>query len=168
MSSEQPPGPTLDQLAESLPPAESRLLEINLATQGFRYYEDDRLVLAGPVSSGTPEHPTPSGSFRVLSKDKNKVSRSYTNYYGLPTPMPYSMQFRGPYFLHEGWVPGHADSHGCVRLHQEDARFLYGRMRVGDPIQISPAPDQGHWQDSTASGGLDTEWLSLDEPRRGS
>jgi lipoprotein-anchoring transpeptidase ErfK/SrfK len=50
--------------------------------------------------------------------------------------MPYSLQFTGPYFVHEGWVPGRPDSHGCVRLHYEDAKLLFSRMRVGDRILV--------------------------------
>jgi hypothetical protein len=50
--------------------------------------------------------------------------------------MPYSLQFRGPYFVHEGWVPGYADSHGCVRLRYEDARLLFDRIQLGDRIAV--------------------------------
>ena len=48
------------------------------------------------------------GKFQVLSKDKDKRSSKYTNYYDDNTPMPYSLQFHGPYFIHEGWLPGYA------------------------------------------------------------
>jgi lipoprotein-anchoring transpeptidase ErfK/SrfK len=53
--------------------------------------------------------------------------------------MPYSLQFYGPYFIHEGYMPGHPDSHGCVRLHYEDARLLFDRMRIGDPVLVKKA-----------------------------
>jgi hypothetical protein len=116
-----------------------RKLTIRLKSQRFEYAEGENIVHAGDVSSGSPEHPTPKGAFSVLSKEEDKVSRSYTNYFDLSTPMPYSLQFRGPYFVHEGWVAGQkrAESHGCVRLHYEDARFVYERMRVGDHIAVA-------------------------------
>jgi lipoprotein-anchoring transpeptidase ErfK/SrfK len=115
-----------------------RKLTIRLKNQRFEYSEGGTVVHAGEVSTGTPEHPTPRGAFSVLSKEENKVSRSYTNYFDMSTPMPYSLQFKGPYFVHEGWVAGQgkAESHGCVRLHYEDARFVYERMRVGDKIAV--------------------------------
>lgn len=119
-----------------LPPAQTRALTIFLNSQTFEYVEDDHVLLSGQVSTGTPQHPTPSGSFRVLSKILNKTSGKYTNYFNLPTPMPYSLQFYGPYFVHEGWVPGHPDSHGCIRLHYEDARLLFHRIRTGDPVTV--------------------------------
>lgn len=119
-----------------LPQAQSRALTIYLGSQTFEYVEDDRVVASGPISSGSAEHPTPTGSFRVLSKDKDKRSGKYTNSFDQNTPMPYSLQFYGPYFIHEGWLPGYADSHGCVRLSYEDARLLFSRMKVGDPVQV--------------------------------
>lgn len=121
----------------ALPQAQSRALTIYLGSQTFEYVEDDRVVASGPISSGSAEHPTPTGSFRVLSKDKDKRSGKYTNYFDQNTPMPYSLQFHGPYFIHEGWLPGHADSHGCVRLSYEDARLLFSRMKVGDPVRVA-------------------------------
>ncbi len=121
----------------SLPAASKRQLDIRLGTQTFRYFEDGALVWSGPVSSGSPEHPTPRGDFKVLSKQVNKRSGKYTNYFNQPTPMPYSLQFSGPYFIHEGWLPGHAASHGCVRLRYEDAKFLYARVKVGDRVVVA-------------------------------
>jgi lipoprotein-anchoring transpeptidase ErfK/SrfK len=120
----------------ALPQADNRALTIFLDSQTFEYEEDGRVVASGQVSTGTAEHPTPKGSFRVLSKDENKRSGKYTNYFDDNTPMPYSLQFYGPYFVHEGWVPGYADSHGCVRLHYEDARLIYARIKIGDPIHV--------------------------------
>lgn len=125
-----------NDLRYSLPQAVKRALTIFLGSQTFEYVEDDRVVASGKVSTGTREHPTPAGSFRVLSKDENKRSGKYTNYFDENTPMPYSLQFHGPYFVHEGWVPGYADSHGCVRLHYEDARLIYARIKIGDPIVV--------------------------------
>ncbi len=114
-----------------------RKLTIFLDSQVFQYVEDDMFVRHGPISSGSPEHPTPAGRFRILSKDKDKRSSSYTNYFDQNTPMPYSLQFSGPYFIHEGYLPGNAASHGCVRLNYEDAKFLFERTRVGDAVVIA-------------------------------
>ncbi|HSO82990.1 L,D-transpeptidase, partial [Thiocapsa sp.] len=79
---------------------------------------------------------TPRGTFSVLSKDKDKVSSRYTNQLGMQAWMPYSIQFYGHYFLHEGWLPGYPDSHGCVRVGEKDARFLFERMKVGDLVSV--------------------------------
>jgi hypothetical protein len=124
------------------PPAEPRKkgvggkLTIRLKSQRFEYTEGRELVRDGEVSSGSQEHPTPRGAFRVLSKEKDKRSGRYTNDFDQPTPMPYAIQFNGPYYVHQGWLPGHADSHGCVRLHYADAKFIFERIRVGDRVAV--------------------------------
>ena len=122
-----------------LPLGQNRALTVFIDTQTFEYLEDGRPLVSGPVSTGNAKHPTPTGEYRILSKDIDKRSGKYTNDFNVPTPMPYSLQFRGPYFIHEGWVPGYPDSHGCVRLRYEDARLLFGRMQIGDPIAIKPS-----------------------------
>ena len=121
-----------------LPSGRNRALTIFLGSQSFEYVEDDLVFASGHVSTGTPEHPTPSGDFRVLSKDIDKRSGKYTNSFDENTPMPYSLQFTGPYFVHEGWVPTplQPDSHGCVRLRYEDAKLVFDRMKIGDRILV--------------------------------
>ncbi len=113
-----------------------RKLTIHLNSQRFEYSEGDEVVHTGQVTTGTSEHPTPKGAYSVLSKQRDKRSGSYTNYFDMPTPMPYALQFSGPYYVHEGWIAAQPESHGCVRLHYEDARFVYERMKVGDRIAV--------------------------------
>jgi len=121
---------------ESLPAAEKRQLDLVLGSQTFNYFEDDQLVWSGKISTGAAEHPTPRGNFRVQAKNRHKRSGSYTNYFDRPTPMPYALQFLGPYWVHEGYVPNEPASHGCVRLRYEDAKFVYARIKVGDAINV--------------------------------
>ncbi|TVQ84463.1 MAG: murein L,D-transpeptidase [Chromatiaceae bacterium] len=121
----------------TLSDAQQRQLDIRLANQTFNYFEDNRLIWSGPISSGLPAHPTPKGDYRVQSKQRHKRSGSYTNSFDRPTPMPFSLQFRGPYYVHEGYVTGAPASRGCVRLRYEDARFVYERMRVGDRVVVA-------------------------------
>jgi hypothetical protein len=120
----------------SLQPADSRELKILLGQRRFEYYEDEQVVWSGKVSAGVEEHPTPRGEFRVTAKDIDKRSGSYTNYFNWPTPMPYALQFNGPYWVHEGYVPNENASHGCVRLRHDDAKFVYARMQVGDHVTV--------------------------------
>ena len=137
-SQEKPIEKPEKDLRYRLPPAQRRSLTVYIGSQSFDYEEDDRVVVSGQVSTGTAEHPTPTGDFRVMSKDIDKRSGKYTNYFDENTPMPYSLQFKGPYFVHEGWVPvqGYADSHGCVRLRYEDAKLIFHRIKVGDRILV--------------------------------
>ena len=121
----------------ALPEADSRALHFSLGSQTFNYIEDGEVVVTGPIASGKASSPTPTGKFRVLSKDKDKESSKYDNQVGTPAWMPYSMQFYGNYFLHEGYLPGHPASHGCIRLGHDHARLLFERMKIGDQVVVS-------------------------------
>ncbi|BCU06740.1 L,D-transpeptidase [Allochromatium tepidum] len=145
VASEPPPAPTEPATDTStagvdtnngINTAKRRSLTISLGDQAFEYKEDGAVVRSGPISSGKPGNPTPTGRFKVLSKDEHKVSSRYTNQLGMQAWMPYSIQFYGHYFLHEGWLPGYPDSHGCVRVGEKDARFLFERLRIGDPVLV--------------------------------
>ncbi|WP_295392014.1 L,D-transpeptidase [uncultured Thiodictyon sp.] len=119
------------------PAGSSRRLTIHLGSQRFVYSEGGRAVRSGPVSSGRRGYGTPGGSYRVLSKQRHKFSSLYAGSNGRPASMPYAIQFRSNYFIHQGRLPGYPASHGCVRLHAGDAQFLFSRLRAGDPIVIT-------------------------------
>jgi lipoprotein-anchoring transpeptidase ErfK/SrfK len=121
----------------TLPEAESRALQFYLSTQTFDYTENGDLVVSGPIASGKARSPTPTGKFSVLSKQKDKESSKYDNEIGTPAWMPYSMQFYGNYFVHEGWLPGQPASHGCIRMGHNHAKLLFERMKIGDPVTVS-------------------------------
>lgn len=122
--------------SEEADASKTRALTISLSNQAFTYTEDGVVVRTGPISSGTEDHPTPTGTFSVLSKDEDKVSSIYKNQLGMQAWMPYSLQFHGNYFLHEGWLPGYPDSHGCIRLGEKDAHFLFQTMKIGDAVVV--------------------------------
>nr|WP_093191919.1 L,D-transpeptidase family protein [Thiocapsa sp. KS1] len=127
---------SVEPVAESTAEETKRALTIQIGSQSFVYSEGDQVVRTGPISSGREGHGTPRGTFSVLSKQKDKVSSRYTNQLGLQAWMPYSIQFYGHYFLHEGWLPGYPDSAGCVRVGEKDARFLFERMKIGDLVSV--------------------------------
>jgi hypothetical protein len=120
-----------------LPEAESRELRFYLNRQMFDYFEDGELLVSGPISSGKAGHATPTGTFSVLAKEKDKESSLYTNEAGTQAWMPYSIQFHGNYFIHEGWLPGHPASHGCIRLGHLQAKLLFERMKIADPVTVN-------------------------------
>ena len=142
---EQATPETMPTPVETVPPAppddsratpSKRSLTIRLGAQQFAYAEDEQVVRTGPISSGAAGYPTPTGRFAVLSKDRDKESSRYTNQLGWQAWMPYAIQFNGHYFLHEGWLPGYPDSHGCVRVGEPDARFLFERLKIGDRVEV--------------------------------
>jgi lipoprotein-anchoring transpeptidase ErfK/SrfK len=80
-----------------------------------------------PVSTGRRGYITPTGSYRPTRLTKMHYSRKYHN-----SPMPYSIFFRGGYAIHgTGDVKrlGSPASHGCIRLHTDNARALYAIVK---------------------------------------
>jgi hypothetical protein len=95
-------------------------------------YENGALVDSFKVSTGTKNHPTPDINMRPKGPTFVKyTSRKYPegNYKGLGN-MPYVVFIQNGYGIH-GTTPGnflhlgHRASHGCIRLHPEDAKRVY-------------------------------------------
>ena len=100
------------------------------------YNNDGELVWWGPVSTGSghcrsPDGTclTPSGEFRVIRKQDiyciSTVFPIRPNGDNGGAIMPYCMHFFRGYALHgSDVVPGFRDSHGCIRMFIEDAKWL--------------------------------------------
>jgi lipoprotein-anchoring transpeptidase ErfK/SrfK len=84
-----------------------------------------------PATGGTPADPTPTGTFRVLSKDAHFRSTEFHN-----APMPYSVFFYPGDAFHADNV--HQRSHGCIHLNGGDAKAFFNALKVGDQVQILP------------------------------
>ncbi len=83
-----------------------------------------------PIKPGTPEEPTPVGTFQVQWKDRNHVSAEFDN-----APMPFSVFFAsGGIAFHEGSLERF--SAGCVHLTHDDAVAFFDTLQVGDEVQV--------------------------------
>ena len=135
---------TDDELTPLSPdvPAGRKRIEVSLARQELRAYEDDQLVLRTLISSGIPDSTprdngiptaTPTGSFRVSIKTPLRHMGD-----GHVTPNLEAYELPGvPWvsFFHETGVGFHGTywhndfgtpkSHGCVNMRTDEARWLY-------------------------------------------
>ena len=107
-------------------------LVVSLGDQLAYLYRGNTLVAVSTISSGKPGMDTPTGIFTVLDKKEMHHSKKYDN-----APMPF-MQRIDEYgiALHAGFNPGHAASHGCVRLPSKFAAKLYSVTGLGTPVLI--------------------------------
>jgi L,D-transpeptidase catalytic domain len=147
-----------------------RAIEIDLTNQEAYLTDHGRVILRAPVCSGRPGHETPTGNFRVTDKDVNHAS-SFYGFFGDPltkqivvpdadifmkvptglkfvqAPMRYYVQFQPAIGLHAGFLPGHPDSHGCVRMPQEYAVEFFQAVAVGTPVHVYgyPQPGRAYW-----------------------
>lgn len=80
------------------------------------------------VSSGAPGYDTPSGNFHIFRLDAVHFSKEWDD-----APMPHSMFFTGwGHALHGSFhvkTLGSAVSHGCVRIHPDNAAILFALIQ---------------------------------------
>ena len=75
------------------------------------------------VSTGRPGYGTPSGTFHPQRMEPTWFSKEYYN-----SPMPHSIFFHGGFAIHGSYEIdrlGGPASHGCIRLHPNNAATLY-------------------------------------------
>jgi lipoprotein-anchoring transpeptidase ErfK/SrfK len=138
--------------------AQQTAVVINLTEQTAYLLEDGQVAFISPIASGREGRDTPTGSFRIISKDLNHQSRSYglvsdsrgriVNSNATPgshvppgchyiaAPMPYFMEFRSCVGMHAGYLPGYPASHGCVRMPRDMAAEFFTRVRIGTPVKV--------------------------------
>jgi lipoprotein-anchoring transpeptidase ErfK/SrfK len=51
--------------------------------------------------------------------------------------MYWFMRITGGIGMHQGYMPGYADSHGCIRLPASMAQVFYVNAPVGTPVKIT-------------------------------
>ena len=133
---------------------------INLSSQEAIFYKGGQEVGRAPVSTGREGYSTPTGSFKVIQKNKNHVSNLYGDYVdaagnvvksniGVKThkrppgttfrgaPMPYFMRIHGGIGMHAGYLPGYPASHGCIRLPKGAAKRFFENTPLGTPVRVT-------------------------------
>jgi hypothetical protein len=138
--------------------AQQTAVVINLTEQAAYLFEDGRLAFISPIASGKEGWGTPTGGFRIISKDLNHQSGNFglvIDAYGrivnpnavpgsyvppgcryIAAPMPYFMEFRKYVGMHGGFLPGYPASHGCVRMPKDLAAEFFARVRIGTPVKV--------------------------------
>jgi hypothetical protein len=89
------------------------------------WYERGRLVGDTYVCIGKEGDWTKAGIYKVLDKDVDHISRSYTNAYGRPAPMPWALRIYEHVWIHAGDITGGYCSHGCINLPLTPAVSLF-------------------------------------------
>ena len=97
------------------------IINIDKSTQQMTVTVDGYQRYRWAVSTGVGG--TPSGTFRPQRLER----QWYSHAFGM-APMPYSIFYHGPFAIHGTTVVsrlGRPASHGCVRLHPENAAVLF-------------------------------------------
>jgi hypothetical protein len=107
---------------------------VSLRSQHVTIYDANGWIMRAPVSSGQRGRETPAGVFSVIQKDADHHSNLYDD-----ASMPHMERITwSGIALHGGPLPGHAASHGCVRMPYGFAADLFGRTKLGMRVIIAP------------------------------
>ena len=122
-------------------PPEPLVAVISLAGQRMNVYGPSGQVASTQISSGRSGYATPTGIFSILQRNRYHESNIYS---GAPMPFMQRLTWSG-IALHQGVVPGHPASHGCIRMPSGFAEKMWGIGRLGmrvlvTPGEVSPQP----------------------------
>jgi lipoprotein-anchoring transpeptidase ErfK/SrfK len=101
---------------------------VNISKQEMQVYVNGWPRYTWKVSTARSGYVTPVGNYRAYRLEKMWYSRKYDM-----SPMPNSIFFKGGYAIHgTGYIKrlGTPASHGCVRLHPDNAATLYSLVQA--------------------------------------
>lgn len=149
-----PPGPVPGPATNGV----GRSISISLSRQHIYAYDGTALVFDSIVTTGNPILPTPTGLYRIMTKQTGFVFRSPwppgSPYWYPDSPTNYAMLFRdGGYFIHDApWRPYYGPgtnfphmepdgvvrqgSHGCVNVPLQGEIFLFTFASIGTPVLV--------------------------------
>lgn len=103
------------------------LVVVDIPMQTMHVRVDGVTKYRWDVSTGRPGYTTPAGRYQPIRMHKKWYSKKYDN-----APMPFAIFFHGGYAIH-GTTDlknlGRIASHGCVRLHPDNAAALFSLVK---------------------------------------
>lgn len=114
-------------IAGSEAAAASVVARIDLSEQRMQVFVNGMVRHSWPVSTARRGYRTPIGTFRPGRMHERYFSRKYHG-----SPMPHSIFFYHGYAIHGTdaiKTLGQPASHGCVRLHPDNAKRLFYLIR---------------------------------------
>lgn len=110
------------------------VITVDLQARTISVFRSGYEIGAAAVMLGTDEHPTPTGTFPILTKERHNVSEKYGN-----APMPWTLRLTWDGIaIHGGSeVENGYASHGCVAIPDDLAAKLFDLAKVGDKVIIT-------------------------------
>jgi hypothetical protein len=137
-------------------------IRIVLSEQTAYFFRGNELVGKSWLSTGDENHRTPTGSFRIMQKDKLHRSSRYGVFVDAEgnvvdgdvdfkkDPVPKGCKYEGADMknfmritaegvgMHAGFLPGYPASHGCIRMPAHMSEYFFNSVNVGTPVTIVP------------------------------
>jgi hypothetical protein len=110
------------------------VITVDLDARVLSVFKSGYEIGTAAVLLGVPTHPTPTGEFPILSKERHNVSEIYGN-----APMPWTLRLTGDGVsihggraVEKGW-----GSHGCIGVPDALAAKLFAVAHTGDKVIIT-------------------------------
>lgn len=116
------------------------LITVDLQARVISVFRGGYEIGAAAVMLGTDDHPTPTGHFPILTKERHNVSEKYGN-----APMPWTLRLTWDGIAIHGGAEvqnGYA-SHGCVGIPDELASRIFDIAKKGDMVVITDGKKMG-------------------------
>ncbi|HSD09136.1 L,D-transpeptidase [Flavobacterium sp.] len=102
--------------------AVDKIILFSYSTQTFGIYENGILMRSGPTNMGRKKDPTPTGLFFTNWKAEETTS-TFNDEWNLK--WNFNVENKKGVGFHQYELPGYPASHSCMRLQEDDAKFLY-------------------------------------------
>ena len=99
-----------------------KLILVSYPIQAFAFYSNGKLQRWGPVNMGKKSTPTPTGLFHTNWKSKSQISTDNPKWI---LPWYFNLVNATGVSFHQFELPGLPVSHSCIRMKQEDAKWIY-------------------------------------------
>jgi lipoprotein-anchoring transpeptidase ErfK/SrfK len=110
------------------------VITVDLDARVLSVFRDGYEIGAAAVMLGTQDHPTPLGTFPILSKERHNISEKYNN-----APMPWTLRLTWDGVAIHGGAEverGYA-SHGCIGAPNDFISKVYAIAKKGDKVIIT-------------------------------
>lgn len=115
------------------------VMTVDLEARVISVFRGGYEIGAAAVLLGTQDHPTPLGSFPIMSKERHNVSEKYND-----APMPYTLRLTADgVAIHGSEVENGYASHGCVGVPNDFAAKLFAVASKGDRVIITRGQQAG-------------------------
>jgi lipoprotein-anchoring transpeptidase ErfK/SrfK len=124
-------------------------MKVDNKTKKMTVVEAGKTIRTMPVSLGKPSTPSSSGNLVIMDKATSTVfdtTDEGPNGYKINIDFAQRLTWSGQYIHSAPWSvgdQGHRNvSHGCVNLSPSNARWLFGKTLIGDPVTVRGTSDK--------------------------
>jgi lipoprotein-anchoring transpeptidase ErfK/SrfK len=128
----------------------SFVMKVDNKSKKMTVLQDGKSIKSMPVSLGKPSTPSSSGTMVIMDKATSTVfdttDTDGASGYKETIEFAQRLTWSGQFIHSAPWSvgsQGHRNvSHGCVNLSPSNARWLFGKTMIGDPITVTGTGDK--------------------------